>query len=141
MRHSASPIAQYDLSSLRVIGTVGEPINPEAWKWYFNNVGRGKCTLVDTYWQTETGGHVCSNFHGVTPMKPGSCTVPYYGIQFAIVDPQVISCPSFLYANRVLISSDRLGRRCSVTVWRECCVLRNLGLLSRELFMVITIAI
>eukprot|EP01040_Poterioochromonas_malhamensis_P009138 gene9138-9910_t len=88
MRHSASPIAQYDLSSLRVIGTVGEPINPEAWKWYFNNVGRGKCTLVDTYWQTETGGHVCSNFHGVTPMKPGSCTVPYYGIQFAIVDPQ-----------------------------------------------------
>lgn len=88
MRHDAKPIADYDLSSLRVLGTVGEPINPEAWKWYFNNVGRGKCTLVDTYWQTETGGHVCSNFPGATPMKPGSCTLPYYGIQFAIVDPQ-----------------------------------------------------
>ena len=89
MRHSAEPIANYDLSSLRVIGSVGEPINPEAWRWYYSHVGREKCTLVDTYWQTETGAHVCTNFPGTTPMKPGSCTVPYYGIQFAIVDPQV----------------------------------------------------
>jgi acetyl-CoA synthetase len=87
MRHSEEPIAKYDLSSLRIIGSVGEPINPEAWKWYYHNVGHDHCTVVDTYWQTETGAHICSNFPHVTPMKPGSCTVPYYGIQFAILDP------------------------------------------------------
>lgn len=88
MRFPTDPIKEYDLSSLRVLGTVGEPINPEAWKWYYNHVGRGKCTIADTYWQTETGGHIASNLPGVTPMKPGSCTLPYYGIDFAIVDPQ-----------------------------------------------------
>lgn len=87
MRFDAAPIADYDLSSLRVIGSVGEPINPEAWHWYFDNVGRGKCTLTDTYWQTETGGHLVANLPGITPMKPGSCTLPYFGINIAVVDP------------------------------------------------------
>jgi len=87
MRFDTEPIKAYDLSSLRVLGTVGEPINPEAWRWYNDNVGRGKCTIVDTYWQTETGGHVATNLHGVHPMKPGSCALPYYGIEFCVVDP------------------------------------------------------
>jgi len=89
MRYSAEPIANYDLSSLRIIATVGEPINPAAWEWYYHNVGRGRCSLVDTYWQTETGGHVGTNLPGVCPMKPGSCALPYFGIQFAIVDSAV----------------------------------------------------
>jgi acetyl-CoA synthetase len=89
MRYSTEPIASYDLSSLRVLGTVGEPINPEAWKWYHQHIGRGACTVADTYWQTETGAHLASNLPGVMPMKPGSCACPSYGIDFAIVDPLV----------------------------------------------------
>jgi len=88
MRYSPDPISSYDLSPLRVIATVGEPINPAAWKWYYEYVGHSKCSLVDTYWQTETGGHVGANLPGVCPMKPGSCALPYYGIQFCIVNPQ-----------------------------------------------------
>lgn len=87
MRYDTAPIAEYDLSSLRVLGSVGEPINPEAWKWYFEHVGRGKCTVVDTYWQTESGGHVAANYPGLIPMKPGSCSFPCYGIEFAILNP------------------------------------------------------
>jgi acetyl-CoA synthetase len=88
MRYDTDPIAQYDLSSLRVLGSVGEPINPEAWHWYYHYIGKEKCTVTDTYWQTETGGHLAANLPGVTPMKPGSCTLPYFGIQFAVVNPQ-----------------------------------------------------
>jgi acetyl-CoA synthetase len=77
---------KYDLSSLRLLGTVGEPINPEAWMWYYNNVGREKCPIVDTFWQTETGGHMISPLPGATPMVPGSCTLPLPGIMTAIVD-------------------------------------------------------
>lgn len=87
MRYDTAPISEYDLSSLRVLGSVGEPINPEAWRWYFEHVGRGKCSVVDTYWQTETGGHVATNLPGVMPMKPGSCALPCYGIEFTVVDP------------------------------------------------------
>lgn len=87
MRFDAAPIKNYDLSSLRVLGSVGEPINPEAWKWYNENVGQGRCSIVDTYWQTETGGHLATNIPGVMPQKPGSCALPYFGIDFAIVDP------------------------------------------------------
>jgi acetyl-CoA synthetase len=76
----------YDLSSLRLLGTVGEPINPEAWMWYHNNVGNGRCPIVDTFWQTETGGHMISPLPGVTPLVPGSCTLPLPGIIAAIVD-------------------------------------------------------
>eukprot|EP00602_Paraphysomonas_sp_CaronLab_P004813 CAMPEP_0185023728 /NCGR_PEP_ID=MMETSP1103-20130426/6367_1 /TAXON_ID=36769 /ORGANISM="Paraphysomonas bandaiensis, Strain Caron Lab Isolate" /LENGTH=628 /DNA_ID=CAMNT_0027556457 /DNA_START=170 /DNA_END=2056 /DNA_ORIENTATION=+ len=87
MRFDAAPIAKYDLSSLRVLGSVGEPINPEAWNWYFHHVGRGRCTVADTYWQTETGGHLAANLPGITTMKAGSCTLPYFGIQLAVMDP------------------------------------------------------
>src|SRR5205823_5647800 len=76
----------YDLSSLRLLGTVGEPINPEAWMWYHTNVGGGRCPIVDTWWQTETGGHLITPLPGVTTTVPGSCTVPLPGIMAAIVD-------------------------------------------------------
>jgi acetyl-CoA synthetase len=77
---------KYDLSSLRILGTVGEPINPEAWMWYHRTVGGERCPIVDTWWQTETGGHMLTPLPGVTPTKPGSCTMPLPGIMAAIVD-------------------------------------------------------
>ena len=75
-----------DLSSLRILGSVGEPINPEAWMWYYKNVGGERCPIVDTFWQTETGGHMINPLPGATPLVPGSCTLPLPGIQAAIVD-------------------------------------------------------
>ena len=75
-----------DLSSLRILGSVGEPINPEAWMWYYKNVGGERCPIVDTFWQTETGGHMVTPLPGATPLVPGSCTLPLPGIQVAIVD-------------------------------------------------------
>ena len=77
---------QYDLSSLRLLGTVGEPINPEAWMWYHTNIGGGRCPIVDTFWQTETGGHMMTPLPGATPLVPGSCTLPLPGIMAAVVD-------------------------------------------------------
>ncbi len=76
----------YDLSALRLLGSVGEPINPEAWMWYYKNVGGERCPIVDTWWQTETGGHLISPLPGMTPLVPGSCTLPLPGIMAAIVD-------------------------------------------------------
>lgn len=78
--------ARSDLSSLRILGTVGEPINPEAWMWYYKNVGGERCPVVDTFWQTETGGHMITPLPGATPLVPGSCTLPLPGIMAAIVD-------------------------------------------------------
>ena len=78
--------SNYDLSSLRLLGSVGEPINPEAWMWYHNQIGGGRCPIVDTFWQTETGGHMITPMPGATPLVPGSCTLPFPGIQAAIVD-------------------------------------------------------
>ena len=75
-----------DLSSLRILGSVGEPINPEAWMWYYKNVGAERCPIVDTFWQTETGGHMITPLPGATPLVPGSCTLPLPGIMAAIVD-------------------------------------------------------
>ena len=75
-----------DLSSLRILGSVGEPINPEAWMWYYKNVGGERCPIVDTFWQTETGGHMMTPLPGATPLVPGSCTLPLPGIMAAIVD-------------------------------------------------------
>ncbi len=75
-----------DLSSLRILGTVGEPINPEAWMWYYKHVGRERCPIVDTFWQTESGGHMIAPLPGATPLVPGSCTLPLPGIMAAIVD-------------------------------------------------------
>jgi acetyl-CoA synthetase len=75
-----------DLSSLRILGSVGEPINPEAWMWFYKNIGHEKCPIVDTFWQTETGGHMMTPLPGATPLVPGSCTLPLPGIMAAIVD-------------------------------------------------------
>ncbi|TFZ04199.1 acetate--CoA ligase [Ramlibacter rhizophilus] len=77
---------RWDLSSLRILGSVGEPINPEAWMWYHRNVGGERCPIVDTFWQTETGGHMITPLPGATPLVPGSCTLPLPGIMAAIVD-------------------------------------------------------
>jgi len=82
----ATAPSNHDLSSLRLLGSVGEPINPEAWMWYHKNIGREQCPIVDTWWQTETGGHLISPLPGVTPLVPGSCTLPLPGIMAAIVD-------------------------------------------------------
>ncbi len=81
-------VEKYDLSSLKVLGTVGEPINPEAWNWYHNVVGKGNVPIVDTWWQTETGGHLLTPLPGAIPTKPGSATVPFFGVQPVILDPQ-----------------------------------------------------
>ena len=77
---------KYDLSSLRLLGSVGEPINPAAWEWYYENVGGSRCPVVDTFWQTETGGHMITPLPGATPLIPGSCTLPFPGIMAAVVD-------------------------------------------------------
>jgi acetyl-CoA synthetase len=78
--------SKYDLKSLRLLGSVGEPINPEAWMWYYKNIGGERCPIVDTFWQTETGGHMITPLPGVTPLVPGSCTIALPGIEAAIVD-------------------------------------------------------
>ncbi|MGD9690507.1 MAG: acetate--CoA ligase [Phycisphaerales bacterium] len=80
--------AAHNLSSLKVLGTVGEPINPEAWMWYHEHIGRARCPIVDTYWQTETGGHVVTPLPGAISTKPGSCTLPMLGIDAAVVNEQ-----------------------------------------------------
>jgi acetyl-CoA synthetase len=77
---------RYDLSSLRILGSVGEPINPTAWAWYHQHIGGGRCPIVDTFWQTESGGHMITPLPGATPLVPGSCTLPFPGITAAIVD-------------------------------------------------------
>ncbi len=80
-------VTKYDLSDLKVLGTVGEPINPEAWNWYNDIVGKGRCPIVDTWWQTETGGHLLTPLPGATPTKPGSATTPFFGVQPVILEP------------------------------------------------------
>jgi len=87
MREGEGPVKKTSRKSLRLLGSVGEPINPEAWEWYFNVVGEGRCPIVDTWWQTETGGILISPLPGATPMKPGSASFPLPGIQPALVDP------------------------------------------------------
>jgi acetyl-CoA synthetase len=85
MREGDDWVAKHDMSCLRVLGSVGEPINPEAWMWYYNVIGKGKCPIVDTWWQTETGGILISPLPGAIPLKPGSATMPFPGIEPAIV--------------------------------------------------------
>lgn len=84
--------AEHDLSSLRLLGSVGEPINPEAWLWYHKHIGGGRCPIVDTWWQTETGAIMISPLPGATPMKPGTCTLPFFGIDVAILDEAGNEC-------------------------------------------------
>jgi acetyl-CoA synthetase len=98
--------AKFDLSSLRVLGTVGEPINPEAWLWYYNVIGGGRIPIVDTYWQTETGGHMITNQPGWTPMKPGSATFPFFGIR-----------PSVLNEDKSVTPVNSGGRLCIDFPW------------------------
>jgi acetyl-CoA synthetase len=86
-REGAEHPAKCDLSSLRVLGSVGEPINPEAWLWYYREVGREKCPIVDTWWQTETGGILIAPLPGATPLKPGSATYPFFGVEPEVIKP------------------------------------------------------
>ena len=88
MAHGEEIPAKYDLSSLRVLGSVGEPINPEAWRWYYNNIGRGRCPVVDTWWQTETGGILITPLPGCTPCKPGSATFPFFGVEPVVIEAE-----------------------------------------------------
>ncbi|XP_012279452.2 acetyl-coenzyme A synthetase isoform X1 [Orussus abietinus] len=86
MKFGDEPVKRHDLSSLKVLGSVGEPINPEAWLWFYDLVGHGKCSIADTFWQTETGGHVITPLPGATPMKPGSATFPFFGVLPELLD-------------------------------------------------------
>ena len=86
MRVGEEPVKKHDLSSLRLLGSVGEPINPEAWEWYYRVVGGERCPIVDTWWQTETGGHLITPLPGATDLKPGSASMPFFGVVPAIVD-------------------------------------------------------
>ena len=88
MAHGDDPVKGCDLSSLRLLGTVGEPINPEAWNWYNEVIGGGRCPIVDTWWQTETGGHLLTPLPGAHATKPGSAMKPFFGVQPVILDPQ-----------------------------------------------------
>ncbi len=85
---------RYDLTSLRILGSVGEPINPAAWEWYYKHVGASRCPIVDTFWQTETGGHMITPLPGATPLVPGSCTLPFPGIDAAVVDERGHDVPN-----------------------------------------------
>ncbi len=85
MRYGLDPVKDFDLSSLRILGSVGEPINPEAWIWYYENIGKNNCPIVDTWWQTESGGFLISPFPGAFPLKPGYATKPFFGIDADIL--------------------------------------------------------
>lgn len=86
MKFGEDIVKKNNLTSLRILGSVGEPINPEAWLWYYKNIGREKCSIVDTYWQTETGGHIITPLPGVTAMKPGAASSPFFGVQPILLD-------------------------------------------------------
>ncbi len=93
MKWGDAHVEKHDLSSLKVLGTVGEPINPEAWMWYHEKIGGGTCPIVDTWWQTETGGHMLTPLPGATPTKPGSCCLPMFGIDAVIVNDDGVEQP------------------------------------------------
>jgi acetyl-CoA synthetase len=99
-------VAKADLSSLKLLGTVGEPINPEAWNWYHEVVGKSRCPIVDTWWQTETGGHLITPLPGAIPTKPGSATKPFFGIKPVILEPQTGAEITTVEAEGVLCIAD-----------------------------------
>lgn len=105
MREGDAFVRESDRSSLRLLGSVGEPINPEAWSWYYNVVGEGRCPIVDTWWQTETGGILISPIPGATALKPGSATKPFYGVQPAIVDSEGNILEGACEGNLVMLNS------------------------------------
>ena len=92
---------------MRILGTVGEPINPEAWSWYDDVVGEGRCPIVDTWWQTETGGILITPLPGAIPTKPGSATLPFFGVQPVVLDPQTGAEVTETEAEGILASRDR----------------------------------
>ena len=97
---------KHDLSSLKVLGSVGEPINPEAWNWYNTHVGKGRCPIVDTFWQTETGGHLITPLPGAIAQKPGSATKPFFGVKPIVLDPANAEIQTETVAEGVLCISD-----------------------------------
>ena len=105
MRDGDEPVKKTSRKSLRLLGTVGEPINPEAWLWYYNVVGDGRCPIVDTWWQTETGGHLITPLPGATDLKPGSATLPFFGIKPALVDEQGALLDGATSGNLVILDS------------------------------------
>ena len=105
MREGDAFERESDRSSLRLLGSVGEPMNPEAWSWYYNVVGEGRCPIVDTWWQTETGGILISPIPGATALKPGSATKPFYGVQPAIVDSEGNILEGACEGNLVMLNS------------------------------------
>ena len=112
------PVESYDLSDLRVLGTVGEPINPEAWNWYNEVVGKGNCPIVDTWWQTETGGHLLTPLPGATELKPGSAQQPFFGIVPKVLDPQSGEEITTTEAEGVLVLADSWPGQMR-TVWGD----------------------
>ncbi|WBU58127.1 acetate--CoA ligase [Paracoccus sediminicola] len=111
-------IEKYDLSSLRLLGTVGEPINPEAWNWYDKNIGKGNCPIVDTWWQTETGGHMITSLPGAVETKPGSATLPFFGVKPVILDPESAKVQEGNPAEGVLCIADSWPGQMR-TVWGD----------------------
>ncbi len=111
-------VEKHDLSSLRILGSVGEPINPEAWNWYDEVVGKGRCPIVDTWWQTENGGILISPLPGATPTKPGSATLPFFGVRPAVLDPQTGQELTATVAEGVLCIADSWPAQ-SRTVWGD----------------------
>jgi len=111
-------VDKYDLSTLKVLGTVGEPINPEAWEWYHHHVGRTNVPIVDTWWQTETGGHMLTSLPGAIPTKPGSATLPFFGIQPVILDAQTGAEIATTEAEGVLCIKDSWPSQMR-TVWGD----------------------
>ena len=109
MREGDAFVTKHKRTSLRVLGSVGEPINPEAWRWYYNVVGNGRCAIVDTYWQTETGGHMITGLAGATPMKPGSGSLPFFGVQPVVVDEQGVEIEGNGITGRLCIKASWPG--------------------------------
>ncbi|PZX46207.1 acetyl-coenzyme A synthetase [Roseinatronobacter thiooxidans] len=99
-------VEKHDLSSLKLLGSVGEPINPEAWNWYNTHVGKGRCPIVDTFWQTETGGHMITSLPGAIPNKPGSATKPFFGVQPEVLDAATAEVQTGTVAEGVLCIKD-----------------------------------
>jgi acetyl-CoA synthetase len=106
-REGDSWVKKHDRSSLRILGTVGEPINPEVWEWYHDVVGEGRCAVVDTWWQTETGGILITPLPGATPAKPGSATLPFFGIEPVLVDDE----------GKIIEGDDVRGNLCLKRSW------------------------
>ena len=105
MREGDGPVKATSRKSLRILGTVGEPINPEAWLWYYDVVGDGRCPIVDTWWQTETGGHLITPLPGATDLKPGSATTPFFGVRPALVDNEGALLEGATSGNLVILDS------------------------------------